>query len=141
MARQPIVPPGQRTVTQYHDADGNLVVETEYHERIIISPDGSVTNLKQADNIQLASGEMFNPAMAAGQNPVLTPGLCRFCQRRRRPSMVNAKHLRLCVGCGRPCCPVHRRQSRYDKQPRCRRCHRCHRMGLAVRAVFMERVE
>ena len=141
MARKPIVPPGERIVTQYHDVNGNTVLVTEYNERIVIGPDGSVTKLKEAENIQLVSGEMFNPAMAAGQNPVLVPGLCAFCQRQRRPPMTNAKHLRICASCGRPCCSLHRRQSHHDRQWRCRRCHRRHRFGHGLRFIFMERIE
>ncbi len=141
MARRPISPPDLRTVTHYRDADGNLVLVTEYNERIVIGDDGSITNLKQAENIQLVSGEMFNPSMAAGQNPVLIPGLCAFCQRRRKAPLTNSKHLHLCVVCGRPCCSLHRKQSGYDKQWRCLRCHRRHRLGLVVRSIFMERVD
>ncbi|MFA7281363.1 MAG: hypothetical protein WC100_14865 [Sterolibacterium sp.] len=138
MARRQITPPSQRIVTQYRDADGNLVLQTEYNERIVIA-NGEVTHIKQGENIQLVSGEMFNPAMAAGQHPVLVVGLCHSCQGSPRVPLTNAKHLRICAGCGRPSCPIHRRQSRYDKKWRCLRCYRRHRMGLLFRGIFLER--
>ena len=143
MARQPISPPGQRVLTQYHDAAGNLVLETEYNERIIVAPDGSLTHQKLADNIALTSGEMFHPGLATGPNPVLVPGLCTFCRPHRngaRP-LTNAKHLQLCVRCGQACCPQHRIQSRYDRKWRCRHCHLRHRIALFLRFVVCERVE
>ena len=142
MARQPIMPPSRRVVTEYFDAQGNPTGRTEYREEIIAGPNG-MSHETTAENIALTTGEMFNASMASGQSPVLIPGLCAFCRRHRngaRP-LTNAKHLQLCVRCGQACCPQHRIQSRYDRKWRCRHCHLRHRIALFLRFVVCERVE
>lgn len=138
MARVPLQKPGQRVVTRYRDADGNLVLETEFNERIVLDQDNNAVLYREADNVQLNSGELFNPSMSSGQKPVLLPGICDLCREAGHRVLTNSKHLRLCANCGKPVCAKHRSQSRYDKKFRCPRCHRRHRWGLFFRAIFMK---
>lgn len=144
MARRNLMPPAKHTVTVYLDEHGNPLSEAIYEEQIVTGPDNSLTTLKRATNQPLITGEMFNPAMATGQDPVLLPALCAFCRAPHGAStrpMTNAKHLHLCRRCGTPCCPRHAVQSRYDRHWRCRSCNRNHRAKLLLRSIFFQRVD
>lgn len=137
-----------RIRTRYVDDDGMELYAARYEERVTRDPSGSLIKETEAENTVLSSGEFFNPSMSSGPKPLLMAGACSVCRdsramsfwtkARRTHALCNVRSLLPCTKCGRPTCPLHRRQSRHDHQWRCPRCHRRHMVWSLLLAILFE---
>ncbi len=71
----------RQTRTVIRDSKGNVILEIGLSEAMIFNPDGTMTKQRISENIVLACGAVFNPAMAMGQDPVMLIGVCDRCHR------------------------------------------------------------
>ena len=143
-------PVSTRVETRFLDESGQEIYTATYREEMSVTADG-VTSIKRGENTMLVSGEVYNPGMSSGANPVLMVGACDFCRdtkplfpwlrARTTHGLCNVRKLKLCSDCGQAICPRHRHRSRYDRQWRCPQCHKRHKWMLRLRSVFYERVE
>ena len=123
----------QHVVTIDRDEEGREIHRTQYSEDVTRLPDGSVISEKTAENYALSSGELHNPSMSSGANPVMLVGVCALCgttrsifpwRRRRTTRLCNVEQLKPCARCGRVVCSQHRKRSEFDRKWRCLSCSR-----------------
>lgn len=92
-----------RTVTTSRtvDADGQVRSTVTSEERRTIDGDGNTEVERIYENVVLADGMVYNPAMSAGKNPVVLTAMCAVC--RREFSKDTAVW---CKRCGACLCPT-----------------------------------
>lgn len=142
---KPIVPmpTSRRIQTICYDEKGREFVVIEFAEDEMQLPDGSVLERKQAPNVLLCDGTLWNPSMARGDKPVL---LCQ-CDVCRQPrlgkganGLITQERAKTCSDCGRVICLRHARRS--HGRWRCPTCQRRYQVTSPIRSflrwVFFE---
>jgi hypothetical protein len=139
----------QHVVTITRDEEDREIHRTQYSEDVTRLPDGSIISEKTAENFALASGELYNPSLSSGSNPVMLVGVCALCgttssifprRRRRTTRLCNVEQLKNCSDCGYAICPSHRRKGE-DRKWRCLSCHRKHWWASLLSPLFFEEVD
>ena len=144
MPRQNIPIPSMNRwiVNVFRDEWGRVIAQLDTGECVVIRPDGSVDKLRFNENIQLGSGEMYNPAMSMGPNPVILVGVCQACRNSlfggSAHGLFNTEAGRRCRDCQALLCPKHSILCGDDNW-RCRNCARTRPLKQALKHIFFKR--
>ena len=128
--------------TIIHDEVGNPILIIGMWEFTVVEPDGTVSEHKHGDSIQLVDGLAWNPSMMAGANPILlttcptcrNPPVSLFKHERSNHGLLSVRNARVCADCGTVTCPRHRRL--IGGHWRCLRCARWYRLKRLIRPIF-----
>lgn len=144
-----MVPPGEIIETRVFDEEGQPIAVIPYQRLYRMTQHGMV-EIKQADNVLLADGVVWNPSLAARQGEALLLAVCYFCRfphvgllfKRERPSngLMTLQNARACRSCGRTCCPRHISHSRHGRNL-CHHCARRNWLWQFIKPLFFRRVE
>jgi hypothetical protein len=142
MANAQIMPGTHQTVqTVIHDDAGHPILIIGTQEFTVVE-DGTLKQYALEDSILLQDGLAWNPAMAAGGNPVLLTS-CSTCRKpplsllrfeRATHGLLSVRNARTCADCGIVTCPRHRRL--VAGHWRCLRCARWYRFKRLIRPLF-----
>lgn len=136
-----VVPPtGKRIETGQFDERGELIAQSIYEEKEVVTADGSIDEVKRGGSFQLSDGLLWNPGLQRGNAPILV-AVCPACRKPRLfgktpHGLVARDQARHCHDCGTLCCPKHR-NSRHGKW-RCRRCDRKYRRRYLFARLFFK---
>lgn len=150
MARQPlnIAPPNTVSETNICDIDGKVIMVIRYSDFTLDHPTTGIEQHKSNTYIQTVDGRQWNPLQLLAKPPVYI-GICTDCRRppfrwwgRETPThgIVTLQRARVCVDCGKQCCPRHVKRNR-NGVCRCRPCARKHRLKTWLKALFFTNVE
>jgi len=115
--RAQLAPPNTHSRSILRDINGAVILEIGLDDYLLQHPDGSISQHRVSDNIQLVDGLIWNPGMLITKPPTYV-GICHLCRHppfvglRREPAthgIVSLARAKMCFRCGILCCPRHRR--------------------------------
>ena len=145
-----LIPPGEIIETRIFADNAQPLQVIPYSRLHRLMPDGSLVEVKQADNIVLSNGMVWNPALAARQNEPLLLAVCYFCRfprvgwglRREAPTtgLTTLNDARACAGCHFTGCERHC-PKRGNGQPLCDRCARRKGLWQLLKPLFFRQID
>ena len=128
--------------TAIHDLYGVLVLLITLRDFTVFEPDGTVSQYKHNDSVQLVDGLEWSPGIMVGGEPILltvcptcrNPPVSFFRYERATHGLLSVRNARVCVNCGIVTCPRHRRL--IGGRWRCLSCARWYRVKRVVRPIF-----
>ena len=135
------------SLTVITDRYGNEIIRVGYEEYLEINSDGSFTQRRNSDHIQLDDGFMWNPLMLMGKPPRHI-GVCDWCRyppfklfgtEKPARGIFLYEHGKICV-CGQFGCPKHMTYCQ-DGIWRCHHCLNKHRYAAVLRSIFFKSEE
>lgn len=142
MAQQPQITTRKETKNIISDSNGNTILEIGQQQYTVRTSTGELIHRSLNESIRLECGTIWSPLMLV-QNPPIHIGICEFCRkpklfrRSKKHGIVAMHRAKLCMSCGKLCCPKHRKLQ--DNQWRCPSCAKKYKLAKLIKPIFYER--